>query len=417
MRHDDGSGIDRRIPKYQANGNPEPLLIDAIGNISQYGQQKIDIYMASRNLSGELAADRYPPPPGEKYLEWVPLYPAYRVGERYAEGLHVSDSEFLWAGVDAALILTPLKGSGKAASGAKVLAEAAEREVAETVVSQGERAVARVVLSPGERKMLATAGRELVSNSERTALEFLKHEGIDLARCGAEAGNIAMKRLEARGDGIVLGLADRSAEYAAARSSGDLGAESLIAEEIGLEGASKYAIETRCEPLYMGKARQGAGFDLVFRDGTRIKVIEAKGGGSQVKRFGGHWQGTPEYTRGVAEDVLARSSASEDEKAAAKEVLKAMEEGRLDIEVVRTEHVQGKPLPTRVESSVSVGNAAHLTASEIKSLLLRTPGATIAFVRDGGKESRQLAMESFINRSQAMASAQVWSFGNRGLVP
>ena len=43
----------------------------------------------------------------------------------------------------------------------------------------------------------------------------------------------------------------------------------------------------------------------------------------------------------------------------------------LDIEVVRTEHVQGKPLPTRVESSVSVGNAAHLTASEIKSLLLR----------------------------------------------
>ena len=38
-------GIDRRIPKYQANGNPEPLLIDAIGNISQYGQQKIDIYI------------------------------------------------------------------------------------------------------------------------------------------------------------------------------------------------------------------------------------------------------------------------------------------------------------------------------------------------------------------------------------
>ena len=106
-------------------------------------------------------------------------------------------------------------------------------------------------------------------------------------------------------------------------------AKRLIAEEIGLEGASKYAIETRCEPLYMGKARQGAGFDLVFRDGNRIKVIEAKGGGSQVKRFGGHWQGTPEYTRGVAEDVLARSSASEDEKAAAKEVLKAMEEGGL----------------------------------------------------------------------------------------
>ena len=44
----------------------------------------------------------------------------------------MSDSEFLWAGVDAALILTPFKGSGKAASGAKVLAEAAEREVAET---------------------------------------------------------------------------------------------------------------------------------------------------------------------------------------------------------------------------------------------------------------------------------------------
>ncbi|NLX94728.1 MAG: hypothetical protein GXY83_00990 [Rhodopirellula sp.] len=213
---------------------------------------------------------------------------------------------------------------------------------------------------------------------------------------------------------------EQQAEYGAARSAGDLGAKSLIAEEIGLEGARKYAVETGCDPLYVGKARQGTGFDLVFRDGNRIKVIEAKGGGSQVKRFRGHWQGTPEYTRAVAEDVLARSSASADEKAAAKEVLKAMEESRLDIEVVRTEHVQGKPLPTRVESSVSVGNATYLSASEIKNMLLRTPGATIAFVRDGGKESAQSAMENFINRSQAMAKragVDLWKPGAGPLMP
>lgn len=409
-----------RRPELLRSDDLNPLVIDAVGNVSRYGQEKIDVYLKTVNLPGELMQDRYPAADSEKYLQWVPLYMAYRVGEKYAKGLHVADSELLWAGVDAALVLTPLKGSGKAASGAKALATAAEREAAGTVVSQGERAVARTVLSAGEKKLLSTAERELVSSAEKTALEVLKHEGVDLARHGAEAGKIAMKRLEARGDGIALGLADRSAEYGAARSAGDLGAKSLIAEKIGIEGARRYAIETGCEPLYVGKVRQGAGFDLVFRDGNRIKVIEAKGGGSQVKRFGGHWQGTPEYTRGVAEDVLARSSASADEKAAAKEVLKAMEEGRLDIEVVRTEHVQGAPLPTRVESSVSVGNVAHVSASEIKSLLLRTPGATIAFVRDGGKESGQMAMENFINRSQAMAKragVELWKPGAGPLMP
>jgi hypothetical protein len=102
-------------------------------------------------------------------------------------------------------------------------------------------------------------------------------------------------------------------------------------------------------------------------------------------------------------------------------VLKAMEEGRLDIEVVRTEHVYGKPKPTCVESSVSVGSSAtRLSANEIKSLLLRTPGATLAFVRDGGKESAHLAMESFINRSQAMAKragVELWKPGAGPLMP
>jgi hypothetical protein len=409
-----------RRPELMRSDDVTPLVIDTVGNISRYGQEKIDVYVKTVNLPGEVMQDRYPVADSEKYLQWVPLYMAYRVGEKYAKGLHVPDSELLWAGVDAALALTPLKGSGKAASGAKALATAAEREAAEAAVSQGERVVTRTVLNASERKLLGNAERELVSSVEKTALEVLKHEGVDLTRHGAEAGKIAMKRLEARGDGIALGLADRGAEYGAARNAGDLGAKSLIAEEIGLEGAGRYAIETGCEPLYVGKARQGAGFDLVFRDGNRIKVIEAKGGGSRVKRFHDHWQGTPEYTRAVAEDVLARSSASADEKVAAKEVLHAMEEGRLDIEVVRTEHVQGKPLPTRVESSVSVGNATHLSASEIKSLLLRTPGATIAFVRDGGKEAAQSAMENFINGSQTMAKragVELWKPGAGPLMP
>ena len=198
-----------RRPELMRANDPNPLVIDVVGNVSRYGQAKIDVYLQTANLPGELMQDRYPAPDSEKVLQWVPLYMAYRVGEKYAKGLRVSDSELLWAGVDVALTLTPLKGTGKAASGAKVLAEAAEREVAETVVSQGERTLAHAALSAGEKTMLATAGRELVSSTEKTAMELLGREGIDLTRCGADAGKIALKRLEARGDGITLGLADR----------------------------------------------------------------------------------------------------------------------------------------------------------------------------------------------------------------
>ncbi len=405
-----------RRPELTRANDLNPLVIDAVGNVSRYGQEKIEVYLHTANLPGELMQDRYPVPSSEMVLQWVPLYMAYRVGEKYAKGLHVSDSELLWAGVDVALTLTPLKGSGKAASGAKVLAEAAERDVAETLVSR----TAGAGLGAGERKLLATAERELVSSAEKTALEILKREGVDLTRCGAEAGKIAMKRLEARGDGIMLGLADRSAEYIAAKD-GDLAIRRIISEEIGMEGARRYALETGCEPLYQGTVGQGRGFDFVFRDCNRIKVIEAKGNTSRLKPTYGHMQGTPENVRAVAEDVLARSSASADEKAAAKEVLKAMKEGRLDIEVVRTEHVYGKPKPTRVEGSVSVNsNTTRLSANEIKSLLLRTPGATLAFVRDGGNESGHLTMESFINRSQAMAKragVELWKPGAGPLMP
>jgi len=202
-----------RRPELMRSDDLNPLVIDAVGNVSRYGQEKIDVYLKTVNLTGQLMQDRYPEPSSEKVLQWVPLYMAYRVGEKYAKGLHVSDSELLWAGVDVALTLTPLKGSGKAASGAKALAKAAERETAEAVVSQGERAIARTALSAGEKKLLGTAERELVSSVEKTAVEVLKHEGVDLTRHGAEAGKIAMKRLEARGDGIALELADRSAEY------------------------------------------------------------------------------------------------------------------------------------------------------------------------------------------------------------
>lgn len=400
-----------RRPELMKADELDPLIIDAVGNVSRFGQDKIDGYIKSRNLTGELMQDRYPPPESEKYLQWVPLYMAYRVGEKYAEGLNVSNEELIFAGVDIALTLTPFKGSGKAATGAKALAKAAERGTAEIAVREGltvaERKSAQAAIKLGEHEILGQA--------ERTAMEIIQREGVELARFRGDAGRIAMKRLEARGDGLALGLADRSAEYGGARAIGDLGAKARIAEEIGVEGMKRYAAETGREPLYVGRAGSGRGFDGVFRDGNRIVVVEAKGGGSQVKHFHGHWQGTPEYAKVVAEDVLARSSTSAEEKAAAKEVLRALEEGRLDIEVVRTEHVQGKPLPTRVESAVSVGgNTNRMSASEVQSLLLRTPGATIAFVRDGGAEGGRLAMEGFINRSQAMAQragVELWKPG------
>jgi hypothetical protein len=254
------------------------------------------------------------------------------------------------------------------------------------------------------------------------AIEILTREGVDLSRFGSEAGKIAVQRLSARAEGIPLQLADRRSEYVAAALAGDLGKKLLIAEEIGMAGAEQYARKTGCEILHLGKARQGPGFDLVVRDGNRIKHIEAKGGESPIKMYHGYLQGTPDYTRAVAKDTLARSSTSNEEKAVAHEVLKAMDEGRLDIEVVRTRHVQGTPKPVKVESAVSVGGASAtpVSSSAIKELLLRTFGAATAFVHGAGPEGGALAIENFIGRSQAMAKragVDLWKPGAGPLRP
>lgn len=398
-------------------GESDPLVIDIVWNIARLGQEKIDIYRTVENLRTEVMVDRKPPPDSEMYLEWIPLYMAYRVGEKYFDGRHISNGELLFATVDVALTLTPMKGVGKAANGAKGLAGSIEHGAttiaAMNGLSQAERSAATAALKRAEAALL--------SQAEKGSLEILKREGVELAHFGLEAGKIAMNRLEARGDGIALGLADRSAEYSVARQAGDLGKKSLIAEEIGMAGMERYARETGRKPLYVGKPRQGAGFDGVFEDGRRILVIEAKGGGSQVKHFHGYWQGTPEYTREVAKSVLARSSATAEEKSAADKVLKAFDEGRLDIEVLRTEHVQGKPLPTRIESGVSTGDAVpQLAPNEIKSILLRTPGAAAAIVRDSGLVSSRLTMDEFVSRSQAMAKrtgVELWTPGAGPLMP
>ena len=396
-----------RRPELMQPGQPEPLVIDAIGNIALHGQEKIDVYLGTKNLGGQLMLDHHPQSDSEKILQWVPLYAAYRVGEKYANGLHVGRSELLMAGVDTALTLAPIKGAGKVLGRAEAM---------------GERAASSAALNAGEKEILKAGGQQIVSNSEKLALEIYAREGGDLSRFGAEAGKIALQRLSARAEGLPLQLADRRAEYIAAARAGDLGAKQLIAEEIGMAGAEQYARKTGCEILQLGKARQGSGFDLVVRDGNRIKVIEAKGGSSPVKKYHGYLQGTPEYTREVAKDTLARSSKSAEEKAAAREVLKALDEKRLDIEVVRTRHVQGTPKPVQVESAVSVGVAPTTPGSSaaIKGLLLRTPGAATAFVHGAGPEGGVLAMENFIGRSQAMArraGIDLWKPGAGPLRP
>jgi len=98
-----------------------------------------------------------------------------------------------------------------------------------------------------------------------------------------------------------------------------------------------------------------------------------------------------------------------------------MEDGSLDIEVVCTEHVQGKPLPTRVKSAVSVGSkAGDAPLGDIKNLMLQTPGALLVFVRASAAESQKLAIGKFVNRSEKMATragVELWKPGAGPLMP
>ncbi len=125
-----------------------------------------------------------------------------------------------------------------------------------------------------------------------------------------------------------------------------------IAEHLGEQGARQYAQSQGWQPIYQGQDRQiRQGLDLVYQDPAtgKIIVIEAKGGTSPLGRGYGYEQGTSEWSVKSAENVLHHKGASPAEREAAKKVIEAAQQGNLEVQVVRTTHVYGKPTGTLVE--------------------------------------------------------------------
>ena len=126
-----------------------------------------------------------------------------------------------------------------------------------------------------------------------------------------------------------------------------------IAEEIGEEGARAYAKSRGYEPIFDGVGRTiPQGLDQVYRDPRtgEIVVIEAKGGTSPLGRAYGYEQGTGQWAVKSAERMAINPKASAVERKAAEEVLKAGLNNNLRVEVVRTEHVLGRPGRVILES-------------------------------------------------------------------
>ncbi len=125
-----------------------------------------------------------------------------------------------------------------------------------------------------------------------------------------------------------------------------------LAEQIGEHGARQYARSQGWEPIFDGQGRTvPQGPDMVYRDPRTGKVIvlEAKGGTSPLGQGYGHPQGTRSWAVAAAERILHHPNASPAEKAAAEAIIDAAQHSKLEVQVVRTEHVLGRPKPPVVE--------------------------------------------------------------------
>lgn len=144
-----------------------------------------------------------------------------------------------------------------------------------------------------------------------------------------------------------------------------------IVEDLGEEGARKYAAEQGWVPIWDGKGRAlGFGPDQVYRDTRtgRTIVVEAKGGKSRIGYGYGYSQGTPEWAVNAAERVLsAGDNAPLGQRRAAEAVIQAASGGMLSVQVIRTEHVNGIPSSPKVESVIECSRAAAELAKEVAS--------------------------------------------------
>lgn len=140
--------------------------------------------------------------------------------------------------------------------------------------------------------------------------------------------------------------------YRSAWMSASLSDRVRLAERIGTQGATRYAVERGFVELLGARGRGiSQGPDFVYRDSfsNRVRAIEAKGGSSQPKWTYGSRQGTNTNAIRSAKFVLRSAKASQAEKRTAALIIRAAQKNRLETGVVKTPHVLGNPAVPRLK--------------------------------------------------------------------
>jgi len=167
-----------------------------------------------------------------------------------------------------------------------------------------------------------------------------------------------------------------------------------IVEEIGEKGAREYAKGKGYKTIFDGMGRTvPQGPDQVYLDprtGETV-VVEAKGGTSPLGRGYGYQQGTKSWAVKSAEQILHNPNASPAEREAAKQVIEAMAEGKLRVEVVRTPHVQGKAGKPVLEVVEETADDAVKAAQLAKEIMKRFPQIFTPTPKTSDSNSKSLA--------------------------
>ena len=220
-------------------------------------------------------------------------------------------------------------------------------------------------------------------------------------QAASHAQRLANIHNQASTRGLDLGIESRRAGYLRASTYG-LEGRLRISEQIGEMGARAYARKMGFIPIHESVPGRGRGFDQVYRHGEQVVVIEAKGGSARAREYRGARQGSVNYALAVAGERLMSPNASPQEKLAAREVIRAHQQGRLVLQTASTEHVYGEPRKTRVQTTHGriSGISGPLSAHRI-GIVAGIGGGILTVMLDG---TYQLSQTGTID-SQRLAGA------------
>ncbi len=164
-----------------------------------------------------------------------------------------------------------------------------------------------------------------------------------------------------------------------------------LSESLGEEGARAFAMAKNWKPILDGTAKGIAqGPDQVYcgTDGT-VHVIEAKGGTSQLGHAYGHPQASSEWAVESAKRVSRSAKATTSEKEAAVAIFKAAANRKLQVHVIRTNHILGEPtaavLQQTVQTSETAAKLAHSALSEVTKTSLHVADDVARLTDDAAK--------------------------------